>query len=85
METTHFPPPAELQEPRIEQENQDWEYSSQKSDATKIRSPAMSSQLKVRQQRGRTREQQSTIALICGWIVKHQLGTHTASMEGQGC
>lgn len=63
-------------EAQKEQENHARAKFPQNGHATTPKSSHRYPQRRVRQERPSKQEQQSTIALICEWVVKHQLGNH---------
>ena len=68
MEAAHAEK-AHIQPPMQYREEDMW-----KNDTMKPAPPYRSSRPRVRQETAPQVEQKSTIALICGWIVEHQLG-----------
>jgi hypothetical protein len=74
MEATHFHPSSQAEKAHMQPQMHYREEDLRKNDAMKPRPPHRSSRQMFRQETAPQAEQKSTIALICGWIVEHQLG-----------
>lgn len=85
MAATQSLPSLRNEEPQMEQEDYEWQKSLQNGIVTERRSPCMSPEETVRQERAPKTKRQSTIAFICGWIVEHQLGEYIDKIEEQEC
>ena len=83
METPESPIPGHVGEARREHEFRDEEKHLDNGHTIKPRSPRGKPSRRARNERARQGKQRSTIALICVWIVDHQLGTRIGSIGEQ--
>lgn len=74
MEEPQFHPSFQAEKAQVYQQNEKLEGNPQKRGVTKPRD-LHASQQRFRHETETKAAQRSTIALSCGWIVEHQLGT----------
>lgn len=74
MENPQFHVSPQTEDLQTGHENQDWEKSPWTKDVSKARTSRRRSPRMTPEEKPSRADRQSTIALICGWVVKHQLG-----------